>query len=106
MQLGADESVVLAVITGLFVVVVAPFVEEFFFRGFLYQALRNSWGTVLGIVGSAADLRLHPFRSRTSSCRCSSSASRSRCCSSKTGSIWPCIMLHALNNSIAFAVSF
>ena len=32
-QLGADESVLLAVLTGVFVIVIAPFVEEFFFRG-------------------------------------------------------------------------
>ena len=43
-QLGADESTSLAIITGIFVIAVAPLVEEFFFRGFLYQAFRNRIG--------------------------------------------------------------
>ncbi len=80
-QLGADESVALAVVTGAFVVIVAPFAEEFFFRGFLYQALRNSWGTTLGVARQRRHLQPASTSRRTSSCRCSSSASRSRCCS-------------------------
>jgi CAAX protease family protein len=104
-QLGADESVALAVITGLFVVVVAPFVEEFFFRGFLYQALRNSWGTILGIVGSALIFAFIHFAFDKFVPLFFLGVALAMLFE-KTGAIWPCIMLHALNNSIAFAVSF
>ena len=49
-QLGADNGALLAVVTGLFVIGVAPPIEEFFFRGFLYQSLRNR----VGVWGGAA----------------------------------------------------
>jgi hypothetical protein len=103
-EFGADESTALAVLTGLFVIGIAPPVEEFFFRGFLYQALRNRvgiWGGAafsgflfgaihfkpeflvpLAILGSILALLFQ-----------------------KTGSLWPCILAHAANNAIAFAVT-
>jgi membrane protease YdiL (CAAX protease family) len=103
-QLGADKSTALAVITGIFVIGVAPPVEEFFFRGFLYQSLRNRigirgaapasalmWAGVhfkpeflvpLAILGVALALLFE-----------------------KTDSLWPCILVHALNNALAFSVT-
>jgi len=35
-------------------VVAAPVAEELFFRGFLYRALRNSWGVALAVLVSSA----------------------------------------------------
>ena len=104
-QLGADESVLLAVVTGLFVVCIAPFVEEFFFRGFLYQAMRNSWGPMLGAVGSAFLFALIHFAPDKFVPLLILGVALAMLFE-KTGSIWPCIMLHALNNSLAYAVSF
>jgi uncharacterized protein len=104
-QLGADESVLLAVVTGVFVVCIAPFVEEFFFRGFLYQALRNSWGPTLGALASAflfAAIHFDPDKFVPLFILGVALAMLFQ----KTGSIWPCIMLHAINNSLAYAVSF
>lgn len=104
-QLGADESVLLAVVTGIFVVLVAPVVEELFFRGFLYQALRNSWGTVLGVIGSGAifgGIHLEPDKFVPLFALGVALAMLFQ----KTRSIWPSIMLHAINNALAFAVSF
>ncbi len=103
-QLGADESVLLAVLTGIFVVVIAPFVEEFFFRGFLYQGLRNSWGVPLAVLGSAVVfslIHLTPDKWVPLGILGVMLALLRE----KTGSLWPCIMLHALNNAIAFAVT-
>jgi membrane protease YdiL (CAAX protease family) len=103
-QLGADESVLLAVLTGVFVVVVAPLVEELFFRGFLYQALRNSWGTILGVLGSAAIFSgIHGEPDKFVPLFILGIALAMLF--QKTRSLWPCIILHAVNNSLAFAVS-
>ena len=103
-QLGADESVLLAVLTGVFVVVVAPLAEEFFFRGFMYQALRNSWGTILGVLGSAAIFSaIHGEPDKFVPLLILGIAFAMLF--QKTRSLWPCIILHAINNSLAFAVS-
>ena len=103
-QLGADESVLLAVLTGVFVVVLAPFVEEFFFRGFLYQGLRNSWGVPFAVLGSAVIFSaIHLDLAQLAPLAILGVALA--LLREKTGSLWPCIMLHALNNAIAFAVT-
>jgi uncharacterized protein len=104
-QLGADESVLLAIVTGVFVVVVAPLAEEFFFRGFLFQALRNSLGFVPGAAGSAAiwaGIHFEPDKLVPLFILGIALAMLFR----KTDSLWPCIMLHAINNALAFAVTF
>jgi membrane protease YdiL (CAAX protease family) len=102
-DLGIHESTLLAVLAGVFVIGIAPVAEEFFFRGFLFQALRESWGAwiaapasglifgavhfepdklvPLAILGTALAFVFH-----------------------RTRSLWPCILLHALNNTLAFVV--
>jgi membrane protease YdiL (CAAX protease family) len=102
-DLGVKESTLLAVLAGVFVIGIAPVAEEFFFRGFLFQSLRKSLGVwiaapasglifgalhiapdklvPLAILGTALSYVFH-----------------------RTRSLWPCIMLHALNNTIAFTV--
>jgi hypothetical protein len=104
-QLGADESTFLALVTGVFVMVVAPFAEEFFFRGFLYQGLRNSWGVPLGVIGSAAIFSgIHAAPDKFVPLFFLGVALS--LLFEKTRSLWPCIILHAVNNALAFAVSF
>jgi membrane protease YdiL (CAAX protease family) len=103
-QLGANDSVLLAVITGVFVIAIAPPVEEFFFRGFLFQSLRNSWGPALGSIGSAVifsaiHLQFDKFPQLVILGIALAFVFQ------KTDSLWPCIMLHALNNALAFAVT-
>ena len=89
---------------GVFVVVVAPPVEEFFFRGFLFQSLRNSWGPVLGAIGSAvifSAIHLQPDKFPQLVILGIALAFVFQ----RTDSLWPCIMFHALNNALAFGVS-
>ncbi len=103
-QLGANESTLLAVLTGAFVIVVAPFAEEFFFRGFLFQALRRSWGTWAGALGSAiifSAIHLAPDKFVQLAILGTALALLFH----KTDSLWPCILLHALNNTLAFVVT-
>jgi CAAX protease family protein len=100
-QLGADESTLLAVVTGVFVIGVAPIVEETFFRGFVFQALRNSWGVWLAAPASAAifsGIHLAPDKFVQLAILGTALAFVFH----KTRSLWPCILLHALNNTLAF----
>jgi membrane protease YdiL (CAAX protease family) len=102
-ELGADESTSLAVVTGIFVIAVAPVVEEFFFRGFLYQAFRNRIGVwaaagASGLIFGAIHFKpefLVPLAGL---------GILLAWLFEKTGSLWPCIAVHAVNNTLAFAV--
>lgn len=84
--------------------VVAPIAEEFLFRGFIFSSLRNwrgPWpaavitgllfGAVHGLSAPAQDLLPLAFLGFV------------LCLVyQRTGSLYPCIVLHLLNNSIAF----
>ncbi len=53
-DLGVNRSTTLLVLGGFVVIVLAPIVEEFFFRGFIYRTLRNTLVRRLGVgVGIA-----------------------------------------------------
>ena len=91
------------------VIAVAPVVEEFFFRGFFYRALRNRLSMRSRRWWSASLFGLIHYSSTGStgcrSCRrwpcsgsCSASSTRS------TGSLLAPIGMHAFNNAIAFGV--
>ena len=106
-ELGVDDGVLGAVAAATLIIAVAPLSEEIFFRGFMFSGMRRalpfalaalipsavwglfhytgpeSWGVVLqlGIFG----LWLCWLYERT-------------------GSLWPPIAVHALNNAIAFAI--
>jgi membrane protease YdiL (CAAX protease family) len=103
-ELGADKSTGLAVLTGFFVICVAPPVEEFFFRGFLYQSLRSRVGifggaAISGLVFGAIHFKpefLVPLAIL---------GFVLALLFEKTDSLWPCILLHSLYNSLAFAAA-
>ena len=106
-ELGADESTIALVAVGVLVTVIAPIAEEFFFRAYFFGALRNwkgVWpaailtGLVFGgihagssPVGFLVPLAFFGF------VLCLLYA--------RTRSLYPCIVLHALNNALAFSVS-
>jgi membrane protease YdiL (CAAX protease family) len=106
-DLGADEGTFGLIAAGFMVVCVAPVAEEFFFRGFFYRALRSRYsmlvaaaidGALFGVIhydfsGGDALLILPPL-----------AALGFMFCLvyERTGSLYPVIALHAINNSIAF----
>ena len=106
-DLGVDESTLLLVLGAITVCVGAPLVEEFFFRGFFYRALRN-W---IGVAGGAIATGLvfggaHAASSPIEHLVPLAVLGVLFCLLYQaTGSLYPCIVLHAINNSIAFGVA-
>jgi membrane protease YdiL (CAAX protease family) len=109
-DLGADQGTFGMIAAGFMVVCVAPVAEEFFFRGFFYRALRSRWtplaaaaidGLLFGVIhydftGADALLILPPLI-LLGFIFC--------LVYERTGSIYPTIAMHALNNAIAFGVT-
>lgn len=52
-ELLADFNGITLVLMGIGVVLVAPVVEELFFRGLLLRTIEERWGTVVAVVGSS-----------------------------------------------------
>jgi membrane protease YdiL (CAAX protease family) len=106
-SLGADEGTLGMIAAGFMVVVVAPAAEEFFFRGFFYRALRTRFpvlvaavvdGALFGAIhydfsGGEAVLLVPPL-AMLGVVFC--------LVYERTGSLYPVIALHAVNNAIAF----
>jgi len=104
-ELGADDGTLALFAAAFLVTVVAPIAEEIFFRGYVFGALRNwkgMWvgalitGLVFGAIhlGSAPDPLYLPLLAAFGVILCLLYV--------KTRSLYPCIVLHAINNSIAF----
>jgi uncharacterized protein len=109
-DLGADQGTVGMIAAGFMVVCVAPVAEEFFFRGFFYRALRSRYsviaaalidGVLFGVIhfdfSSTDALLILPPLAALGFVFC--------LVLERTGSLYPVIALHALNNAIAFGVT-
>ena len=107
-SLGADDGTLGLIAAGLMVIVVAPFVEELFFRGFFYRALRTRYpiaiaavvdGVVFGVIHfdfeGADGLLLLPPLALLGVVFC--------LVYERTGTLYAVIGMHALNNTVAFA---
>jgi membrane protease YdiL (CAAX protease family) len=104
-KLGANETTSLLVLSAALTCVMAPICEEFLFRGYVFTALRGWCGTwpaavftglIFGAIhfGSAPALDLVPL----------AALGFGLCVLYRyTGSLYPCIAAHSLNNSLAFA---
>jgi membrane protease YdiL (CAAX protease family) len=103
-QLGANRNDLLLVLSAGLTTVVAPICEEILFRGYIFTALRNWRGVWLAAiltglifggvhVTSAPALDLVPL-----------AALGAGLCVLywRTGSLYPCIAAHCLNNALAF----
>jgi membrane protease YdiL (CAAX protease family) len=106
-ELGADQGTFGLIAAGFMVVCVAPVAEEFFFRGFFYRALRSRYslvvaaaidGLLFGVIhfdfSSADALLILPPLAVLGFVFC--------LVYERTGSLYPVIALHAINNSLAY----
>ncbi len=103
--LGTNEGTGLLLASAALTCVVAPICEELLFRGFIFTALRNWRGTlpaalITGLVfggvhaGSAPALDLVPL----------AALGFGLCLLYRySGSLYPCMIAHSLNNCVAFA---
>jgi membrane protease YdiL (CAAX protease family) len=104
-DLGSNEGTALLLLSAALTCVIAPMCEEFLFRGFMFTALRNWRGTlpaavITGLVfggvhaTSAPALDLVPL----------AALGFGLCLLYRySGSLYPCMIAHSLNNSIAFS---
>ncbi len=106
-ELGADTSTVALVAVGVLVTVFAPIAEETFFRGFFFSALRNWKGVaVAAILTGIVFGSIHAGSSPVAYLVPLAVFGVLLCLLYwRTGSLLPCIALHAINNSIAYGAS-
>jgi len=107
-DLGADNGGLLLVLAAILVIVVAPAAEEFFFRGFFFKALRSRFSIVAAaVIDGLVFGAVHYTGSQTLSVLPVLAVLGFVFCMlyERTGSILPGIALHALNNSISYAVT-
>jgi membrane protease YdiL (CAAX protease family) len=105
-DLGAKDSTVALIAVTFVVTVCAPLAEEFFFRGYFFGALRSNgfWPAAL-LTGLAFGL-VHVFGSPIAFIVPLALLGTALCfIREKTGSLYPGIALHCLNNSVAMSSS-
>ena len=107
--LGGDQGTLGPIVAGAMVIAVAPVVEEVFFRGFLYGALRSRLGIWLaaGINGALFAVIHYSFESVEALLLVPPLALLGFLFClvyERTGSLLPVIGMHAFNNTVAYAV--
>jgi uncharacterized protein len=103
-QLGSEESGLLLVLSAGLTCVVAPICEEFLFRGYIFTALR-AWGTLpAALVTALLFGGVHVSSAPVADLLPLAALGFGLCMLYRyTGSLYPGIATHSLNNSIAFA---
>jgi membrane protease YdiL (CAAX protease family) len=114
-DLGATHSTAALIAAAVFVCAIAPMAEEFFFRGFLFGALRSlpvRWGDhdagpwiaalVTGLLFGAAHLGSAPAVYLVPLGFLGFVLCLIRW---RTGSLYPCMALHSANNALALGVN-
>ena len=103
-DLGADQGTLGLIAAGFMIICVAPFAEEFFFRGFFYRALRTRYSVLVaalidGLLFGADPLRLLGRRRAADPAAAGGRSGFIFCLVyERTGSLYPVIALHSFNN--------
>lgn len=103
-KLGSKEGSGLLIGSAVLTCVVAPICEELLFRGFIFTALRNWKGPWVGAVLTALIFgAVHATSAPAEDLLPLAGLGFVLCLLYRaTGSIYPCIALHAINNCLAF----
>jgi membrane protease YdiL (CAAX protease family) len=114
-ELGVTHSTAAAIATTVFVCAVAPICEEFFFRGFLFGVLRQmrvrllgeEWGTLIAALIVALLFGLAHSGSAKPEYLIPLGLLGFVLCLVRwfTGSLYPCMAIHAINNAVALGVN-
>ncbi len=97
------------VMLGLLTIIVAPFAEEVFFRGFLFQGAAKRWGMWAGIGFSAFIFGLAHAGAPESWLLLPAIAAIGAIFAwgiAKSGSIYPSLFAHVVFNSVSFFIGF
>ena len=112
-QLGIREGSAWVFVAAFVVCVMAPVCEEILFRGFVFSALRTRLGLIVAAVVSGAifgSIHITNYLGEPAKLAAASIITLVTLGTLfallfwKTGSLLPCITLHAINNSVAFGV--
>jgi CAAX protease family protein len=100
-----NPSVLIAVTAVVMIVMLAPVAEELFFRGFVFAGLRSRWplwssslvsGLIFGLVHAPTGITTVVPLAALGFALC--------WLYDRTGSLWPCVIAHAINNGLALAL--
>jgi membrane protease YdiL (CAAX protease family) len=105
-QLGANEATTLLLLSAALTCVVAPVSEEILFRGFIFSALRKWRGPwIAAVLDGIMFGAVHVASAPAADLVPLAVLGFALCLLYRaTGSLYPCIAMHSLNNSIAFGV--
>ncbi len=106
-DLGLGQGTFGTIAAGVLIVIAAPFAEEIFFRGFIFGGLRRRFSFLAAAVLSGLIFGLFHFTGLSSIGVVPQLALLGFALAwlyEKTGSIYPSIAVHAVNNALAFAI--
>lgn len=105
-DVGADDGGLALLNAGFLFVVLAPIGEELFFRGFLFRTLRSRFRVLPAALGAGAVFgSIHIFTGIEAVPLLGGLGVLLCLLYEKTGSLYPCIALHVVNNTLAYAAT-